>query len=103
MTIVDAALQTAIRKYMRMATYKLSDQIRHNLSEIEALLFAAELTVKDHLKQQITQFFFEMNKILLLNRIYHFVSFFKRRRRDTGVILFDIPGAPGIRVTQASH
>src|SRR5690554_6536708 len=103
MAIIDAALQAAVRKYVGMTTYKLSDQIRHNLSEIKALFFTPQLAVKNHLKKQIAQLFFEVNKILLLDRVDHFVGFLECRGRDTGVILLDIPRAAALGITQASH
>ena len=71
--------------------------------ELEAPFFAGQLTVIDHLEEQVPQFTLQMLEVALFDRIGHLVSFLKGERHKAGVSLLDIPRAAVLRVAQAGH
>ncbi len=86
-----------------MSTDQLAGDAVHHLVESEAILFASQLAVIDHLEQQVAQFLAQLREIPLLYGVRYFVGFFQGVRDDGRVALLEIPGAAEFGIAQARH
>lgn len=77
-----------------MPTDQLAGDAVHHLVESEAILFASQLAVIDHLEQQVAQFLAQLREVPLLYGVRYFVGFFQGVRDDGRVALLEIPGQP---------
>ena len=86
-----------------MSTDQLAGDAVHHLVESEAILFASQLAVINHLEQQVAQFLAQLREIPLLYGVRYFVGFFQGVRDDGRVALLEIPGAAEFGIAQARH
>ncbi len=70
---------------------------------VEKTRFVGHLPVVDHLQKQIAQFALKLVPGLAFDGVCHLIGFFDGIGRDGGEGLFDVPGAPRFRVTEAAH
>ena len=74
-----------------------------DIAEIKGVLLLRHARMKDHLKQQIAEFVFEIGEVVARDRVGDFVGFFYRVGRDRRKSLLDVPRAAGLRVAQGRH
>ncbi|MNT06497.1 hypothetical protein D3C72_1411640 [compost metagenome] len=86
-----------------MTTDQLASDAIDHAGKLEAPFFPGQLTVINHLKQQIAQLTLQVIEVPALDGIGDFVSFFKGVRDDGGVGLLDVPWATELRIAQAVH
>ncbi len=83
---------------MWMPAHQFAHQMIDNAVEVEMPVFPSDLSIENHLEQQISQLVFQMRVILTFDGIGNFVGFLQRVRHDGLVRLLRIPWTAGIRI-----
>ena len=86
-----------------MPAQQFANNFIGNLSEAEITGFLRQLTVKNHLKQNIAEFLPDLIRVARLNRVDQFIALFECVRRNRLVALLEIPGAAVLRVPETTH
>ena len=88
---------------MRVPRDHLVRDIAHHRLKAEPPVLFAHGRVIHGLEQQIAQLSLKLGPVAPFDRIGNFIRFFNGIGGDAVEILFDIPRASGLRVTQAAH
>ena len=83
----------ALGEDMRVTAHEFVGNSSCDIVERVASGFLGEFAVKDHLQEQVAEFFHEVFVVLTLNGVDRFVGFFDEVRNERGVRLLRIPGA----------
>ena len=86
-----------------MTPDQLAHEVINHRVEVEVVIFLPHLAVEDHLKQQITQFIFQVRVVFSVDGIGNLVGLFNGVGHDGLIALAGIPRAPGLRVPKPCH
>jgi len=75
-----------------MAPHHLVVNFAHHIGYVEALLFARNFGMKDHLQQKIAHLLGELGVVTGIERVDHFIRFFNQVRAQCCVGLLAVPG-----------
>ena len=89
-------------EHMRMTAHELAIQMVKHLGDREAALVRCHLCIKQHLQQQVAEFFGKMRKVSPLDGVEDLVGLFERVLTNGIESLLAVPGA-ATRRTQSGH
>jgi hypothetical protein len=88
-------LHLHIAEDVRMAANQLVRNVSRDLFEVERPAFEGELTMKNHLQQQIAQFLLNFMVVARFDGIHELIDFLDRVVTQRHVVLLAVPRATG--------